>query len=99
MPQYPLNIPLGAAPSASITTNTGTLIKTGGGVLTGLSVLTAGSAWTGAIYDGTSTSGTLIANVALNTVGPISFAPVRFVTGLFIETAGTTPGSVTVLNF
>lgn len=99
MPQYPLNIPLGAAPSAAITTNTGTQVKTGGGVLTGLSVLTAGSAWTGAIYDGTSTSGTLLANVSLDAVGPITFSPIRFITGLFVETAGTTPGSVTVLNF
>ena len=99
MPQYPLNIPLGAALSTAITTNTNTQIKTGPGVLTGLSVITAGTAWTATIYDGTSASGTELAVVDLNTVGPITFPVLRFTTGLFIVTAGTTAGSVKVASF
>ncbi|HQT68624.1 MAG TPA: hypothetical protein PLC74_13585 [Acetobacteraceae bacterium] len=97
--QNPLNIPLGAALSAPITTSTGTQVKTGGGVLTGISVLVAGSAWTATFYDGTSTSGTELASIACDTVGPVSFPPMRFVTGLFVETAGTTAGSVKVASF
>lgn len=99
MPQYPLNIPLGATLSAAITTNTGTQIKTGPGVLTGLSVNTAGSAWTATIYDGTSTSGTKLYTIDLNAVGPIAIPPTRFVTGLFVQTAGTTAGSAQVVSF
>ena len=99
MPQTPLNIPLGAPLSAAITTNASTQVKTGGGVLLGLSVLTAGSAWAATIYDGTSTAGLELATVALDAVGPIAFPPLRFVTGLFVVTAGTTAGSVKVANF
>lgn len=99
MAQYPLNIPLGAALSTAITTDTNTQVKTGGGVLMGMSVLVAGSAWTATIYDGTSASGTELYTVALDTVGPIVFPPTRFVTGLFVVTAGTTAGSVKVANF
>ena len=48
---------------------------------------------------GTSTSGTLLAVVALDATGPVTYPPIRFVNGLFVETAGTTPGSVVVANF
>lgn len=99
MPQHPLNLPIGVAPGSAITTNTGTQVKTGPGVLLGLSVLTAGTAWTVDIYDGTSASGSHLFHVTADTVGPVTFAPTRFVSGLFVVTAGTTPGSVRPLNF
>ncbi len=99
MPQQIFGLPIGVPVGTAITSNASTQVKTGGGILMGLSVNTAGSAWTATIYDGTSTSGTLLYTVDLNTVGPITFPPTRFVNGLFIVTAGTTAGSVTPLNF
>jgi len=99
MPQTPLNIPIGTRPGTPITTNTGTQVKAGGGVFFGFSVLTAGSAWTASVYDGTSTSGTLIAVVSLDATGPVTYPPIRFVDGLFVETAGTTAGSAVVAHF
>lgn len=98
MPQYPLNLPVGAPLSAAITTNTGTQVKTGPGVLMGLSVTNAGSGWTATFYDGTGTSGKELAVVDL-TVGPVVFPQLRFTAGLFVETAGTTAGSFMVANF
>ncbi|MGC9271243.1 hypothetical protein [Acidiphilium sp.] len=99
MPQYPLNLPLGTRPGTPITTSTGTQVKTGGGVLMGASVLVAGSAWTASVYDGTSTAGTLLYVLSADAVGPICIPPTRFVTGLFVETAGTTAGSIVMAHF
>lgn len=99
MTQPAFGLPVGVPVGTAITTNASTQVKTNAGVLMGLSVITAGSAWTATIYDGTSTSGTELYTVSLDTVGPIVFPPTRFTTGLFIVTAGTTAGSVKPLNF
>ena len=99
MPQYPLNLPVGTPLSNAITTNTGTQVKTGRGVLMGLSVISPGSSWTATFYDGTSTAGTELATVTFTAAGPINFPQIRFITGLFVQTSGTTAGSFKVANF
>lgn len=98
MAQYSAVYQASAHVGTAITTNASTQVKTGPGILMGLSVNTAGSSWTATIYDGTSTSGTLLYTVDLNTVGPIIFPNTIFNTGLFIVTAGTTAGSVKPVN-
>lgn len=100
MPQYPAQVmPSHPHLSSAITTNTGTQVKTTGGTLMGVIVNTAGTSWTATLYDGTSSSGTLLGTVSLNAVGPISFPGLGFKTGLFVQPAGTTPGSFTVAYF
>jgi hypothetical protein len=99
MAQYPSNIPVGVVLSASITTDTGTQVKTGSGVLLGLSVITPQSGASATIYDGTSTSGTELYTVALTVAGPIVFPTTRFLIGLFIQTAGGTAATIKVANY
>ena len=99
MQQQPLNLPVGVPFRSPITSNTTTVVKTGGGTFHGFSVLTAGSAWTAAVYDGTSASGTLIAEVTLDATGPVSFPAMRYLSGLTIVTSGTTAGSAIPLAF
>ncbi len=99
MAQYPAIYSFSAHVGTPITTNASTQVKTGPGVLMGLSVNTAGSAWTATIYDGTSTAGKLLYTVSLDAVGPVVFPNTVFNTGLFIVTAGTTAGSVAPVNF
>lgn len=98
MAQYSAVYQSSAHVGTAITANASTQVKTGTGILFGLSVNTAGSAWTASIYDGTSTAGQLLYTVDLNTVGPVVFPPTIFNTGLFIVTAGTTAGSVSPVN-
>lgn len=98
MTQYSAAYQAAAHVGTAITTNTSTQVKTGPGILKGLSVNTAGSSWTATIYDGTSTSGKWLYTVNLNTVGPVTFPDTIFNTGLFIVTAGTTAGSVKPVN-
>ena len=97
--QYPQIYKLAGHVGTAITTNASTQVKTGPGVLLGLSVNTAGSAWTATIYDGTSAAGKLLYTVGLDAVGPVVFPNTVFNTGLFIVTAGTTAGSVSPVNF
>jgi hypothetical protein len=99
MPQHPLDIPLGTKPGKPITTSTGTQVKTGGGVFLGFSVLAGSSGWVATVYDGTSTSGKMIAVTSLSDAGPVEYTPIRFLNGLFIETVGTAPGSVVPAYF
>lgn len=96
--QYPLSYQVAAHIGSAITANANTQVKTGAGILYGLSVNTAGSAWVATIYDGTSASGTLLYTVDLNAVGPIVTPPTIFNIGLFIVTSGTTAGSVKPIN-
>ena len=98
MAQYPQIYGFAAHVGTAITTNASTQVKKGPGILMGLSVNTAGSAWEATIYDGTSASGTLLYTVSLDTVGPITFPMTIFNTGLFILTSGTTAGSVSPIN-
>lgn len=91
--------PLPISPQSSytrITTNTNTVIKTGKGVFSGISVNTAGATSTATVYDNTTCTGTIIgtfstlAQVVLN-VGAIA------TTGICVTTAGGTPADITVL--
>ena len=98
MAQYSAIYQSSAHVGTAITTNADTQVKTGPGILFGFSVNTAGSAWTAAVYDGTSASGKLLYTLSLDTPGPIVTPPTIFNTGLFIVTAGTTAGSVSPVN-
>lgn len=75
---------------------TGTLVKTGSGVLHSLTVNNVGAAATITVYDGTSTSGTEIAVIG----GTITFGNVLYdallTTGLYIVVAGTTSPDITL---
>ena len=101
MQQYPLNRPLGAQVSAAITTNATTEINSGkSAVFSGLLVGTAGSAWTAAIYNGNPTSGgVLLTTITADTVGPVLSPLLACPQGLYVETAGTTAGSLTVCYY
>lgn len=96
-------IPVWIAPAPgqvqkNITTNASTLVYTGAGVFTGLSVNTAGTASTATIYDGTDDNGTLLGTIPTTAQG--SFEPPaggwNFATGLFVVTAGGAAADITV---
>ncbi len=101
MPQYPLNIPLGAQVSAAITTNTTTTINTGSGsVLAGYIVNNAGSAWTVQFYNGVPGSGGVALGPAITAaVGFFELPKLGAPNGLYVVTAGTTAGSLTVAYY
>lgn len=99
----PVYMVAGIAASASqfknVNTDASTLVKTGAGTFTGISVNTAGSAnATATVYDGTSASGELIGVFSLAAVGGPVLPPggFAFSTGLFVVTAGDTPADITV---
>ncbi len=98
MPQYPLNIPLGAQVSSAIDSNTTTQIP--GRVFAGLLVGTAGDAWEAAIYNGNPASGgTLLVTLSADTVGAVPCPLLACPQGLYIETSGTTAGSLTATYY
>ena len=98
MPQYPLNIPLGAQVSAAITTNATTQIS--GRVFAGILVGTAGSAWNAAIYNGNPASGgVLLTTISADAVGPVNCPLLACPQGLYVVTSGTTPGSLTICYY
>jgi NADPH-dependent curcumin reductase CurA len=102
MPQNnPLNRHTGAQVSAAITTNTTTVINLGRGVsAAGVLVNTAGSAWTAAIWNGNPTSGgILLVTISADAVGPVVTPLLRCPQGLYVVTAGTTAGSLSVAFF
>ena len=98
MPQYPLNIPLGAQVSAAITTNDTTQIS--GKKFAGILVGTAGSAWNAEIYNGNpANGGTLLTTISADAVGPVSCPLLACPQGLYVVTSGTTAGSLTVCYY
>ena len=101
MQQYPLNRPLGAQISATITTNATTVINTGSNaVFSGLLVATAGSAWNAAIYNGNPASGgKLLVTLGADAVGAVTCPLLACPQGLYIVTSGTTPGSITACYY
>lgn len=101
MPQTPLNIPIGAQISSAITTNTTTLINLGSkATIEGYLVTNAGSAWTVQFYNGNPTSGGIAVGPALALAAGIFKLPnLRFPNGLYVETAGTTTGSMQVAYY
>lgn len=93
---------------ASIVTNTtafsaynnaantaGVQVKSGAGVLGGISVNTAGLTSSATLYDGTNTSGTKLGT--FSTLAQVSLPlNLAFATGLFVVLAGGTPADVTI---
>ncbi|MGC9216175.1 hypothetical protein [Acidithiobacillus sp.] len=101
MEQVPLNRPKGALISAPITTNATTAINSGvNTVFSGLLVGTAGSAWNAAIYNGNPASGgVLLVTLSADSVGAVLSPLLGCAQGLYVETSGTTPGSLTVAYY
>jgi hypothetical protein len=67
----------------------GQLVKTGRGMLRGITVNTAGSSSTLVVYDGTSTSGTKLGTFSSTLQSNLDSLNWQFSTGLFIVTTGT----------
>lgn len=82
----------------NITTATTTVVKSGAGVLHGVTVNTKGTvASTTTIYDNTAGSGTKIAVIDSLTLSGSFFYDAGFTTGLTIVTTGTVAPDITVL--
>ena len=83
------------AATVNITTATGTLVKTGAGVLNSIAVNTAGAGSDVKVYDGTTSGGTLLGTIstAAQTVLNLGWS---FTTGLFLTTENGTPANITV---
>lgn len=88
---------LGGYSFTNITTATTTVVKSGAGVLHGITINTKGTvASTVTIYDNTAGSGTKIGIIdSLNLSGPFLFDAI-FATGLTIVTTGTAAPDITV---
>ena len=101
MPNYPLNIPVGAQLSPVITTDTTTLINSGKrAVLAGYVCTNAGSAWTVEFYNGNPSSGGVSLGPAISlATGSFSVLQLAAPHGLYAVTAGTTAGSLQVAYF
>lgn len=80
----------------NITTKTTTVVKSGAGVLMGITINKQGSTDTIQIYDNTAGSGTLIASITDTTKASVYNYDVAFATGLTIVSGGTTAGDYTV---
>ena len=98
--QYPY-YPVGAQLSTAITTNATTTINLGSGaIFAGLSVATAGTSWNVEVYNGSPTAGgVLLATIPANTQGVVDSPLLACPQGLYIVTAGTTAGSVSVAYY
>lgn len=81
----------------NISTGVGTAVKSTAGFLHGISINNAGTAWEIDVYDGTASSGTLIAKIRGTTLPTSLQFDVAFAVGLFIDSVkGTTVGDLTV---
>jgi len=92
-------IPVWLAPAIgsqlkNITTNATTLVKTGAGVLSSISVNTAGTTSTAKVYDGLSAAGTLLGTFDTTKLG-LLLQGWAFQTGLCIVTAGGAAADIT----
>lgn len=96
--QYPLNIQAPSRLSAAITTNTNTAINTGGGAqVTGYVCTDAGSSWTFQLFNGDPSNGGVAVGPAITpSVGINSLPNIGFPNGLYVQTAGTTAGSIQI---
>jgi hypothetical protein len=81
----------------NITTATTTVVKTGAGVLRGITINTKGTiASSVTIYDNTAGSGTKIATIdSLNLAGQFEY-DIAFATGVTVVTTGTVAPDITV---
>ena len=88
--------PAPGATSANLVTSASTLIYTGAGYVTGLSVNTAGTTSTIKLYDGLDAGGTLLGTWSTVAQASLALGAIAFATGLFAVTAGGAPADVTV---
>ncbi len=86
---------IGGATGANITTATTTLVKTGAGTISGVTVNTAGAGSIIKIYDGLTNAGTLLATISSAAQVSLSYG-LAFATGLCVVTSGGTPADVTI---
>lgn len=97
MPQTPYNAPVGVSYAHLAATTL--LVKTGGGYFDGLVLNKITAAVTMTVYDGTSTSGTVIATIALPSTAAtplgVTFG-VNYTTGLYM-TLSAANADITVL--
>ena len=102
MPQGPINVINqkstinGNSYANYSATNAGSLIKTGAGVLRGISVNTAGATATLSLYDGTSAAGAALGVWSLNAQYNATDLNLQFSTGLFAVITGGTPANLTI---
>ena len=84
-----MSYPTGGATAKNIATSTTTLVKTGSGLLFGLSVNTGGTGSTAAVHDGIDASGPLIGTFSTTAQGGpnIPNIGVSFKVGLCVLTA------------
>lgn len=88
-------VPAPGAISKNVTTEAGTLVKTGEGTLYSISVNAAQADGTAEVIDGVDGTGTVLGTVQLKSQGPISLGW-NFAVGLFVITQGTGTVDVTV---
>lgn len=100
-PGIPAAYPQGGATPRNITTSTTTQVKTGAGILFGLSINTGQAGASVTLLDGTGGAGTKIGTFSAAAQGGPTFpqAGIAFATGLSVVTAGATPADVTVTYF
>ena len=91
--------PLGATAYNDATGSAGHQIKTGAGVFQGFTVNARGTSSTAALYDGTSSAGTLLATIDTGTASVSLQYGIAFAVGLFIVSSTVTPADITVSYF
>jgi hypothetical protein len=82
--------------ATNITTKTTTLVKSGSGIMGGISINKVGSTDTLLIYDGLSAAGVLLGSITVIATDTWRQFPVIFSTGLVIVSSGGTAGDYTV---
>ncbi|MDE2105751.1 MAG: hypothetical protein KGL39_51480, partial [Patescibacteria group bacterium] len=90
--------PKGASAKNYSANNAGDQVKTGAGVLQGLTINTAGTTSSVTLYDGLSTAGVKLATISSVAQGALTFN-IAFTTGLFAVLAGGAAADVTLSYF
>ena len=92
---YGLNVRLVPNNYHHINSNDTTTIKKGPGVLHAVSINSAGSGWTIAVYDSTGAGGAVLAVIKPTAAGTLLY-DVPFATGCTLETSGAVAGDITI---
>ncbi len=89
------NRPAGASAYNTSANTAGYQVKSGAGILRGVTVNTVGTTSSATFYDGTSTSGTKLATMSTLSQTSLTY-DVSFTTGLFVVLAGGVAADVTI---
>lgn len=81
--------------SVNLAANTGTLIKTGPGLLGTVIINVAGTGTTLTLRDGTDNTGTIIATIDTTTRTSLQYG-IPFSVGLYAVPAGSSPADITI---